>query len=66
MGARVSKREGRSRGGAASEKSGWRSSRQVRAGELIVYIISIYHRTYRGREEEGRGQNFEGLKSFPF
>ena len=61
-------------GGKKGEVDRWEFMRIIgwgwyvgqRAAELIVYIISIYRRTYRGREEEGRGQNFEGLKSFPF
>ena len=37
---------------------GWGWYVGQRAAELIVYITSIYRRTYRGREKEGRGLKF--------
>ena len=37
---------------------GWGWYVGQRAVELIVYITSIYRRTYRGREKEGRGLKF--------
>ena len=37
---------------------GWGWYVGQRAAELIVYITSIYRRTYRGRKKEGRGLKF--------
>ena len=37
---------------------GWGWYVGQRAAELIVYITSIYRRTYRGREKEGRELKF--------
>ena len=37
---------------------GWGWYVGQRAAELIVYTTSIYRRTYRGKEKEGRGPKF--------
>ena len=41
---------------------GWGWYVGQRAAELIVYITSIYRRTYRGREKEGGRPKFLRLK----
>ena len=55
--------QGHTAGGQEEEGDWWEPMRIIgwgwyvgqRAAELIVYITSIYRRTYRGREKEGRG-----------